>query len=80
MTTTCGRDPTQLVELLEDGAGSGRSTEIREHLQHCSRCEGELRELRRAWEALPASVAVEPPARIREGVFSRAREAVEVRS
>lgn len=74
----CGRDRTELTELLRGDLPPERGDELRTHVEACEACAAELRELRAAWSRLgdPALAEVEPPAFVREAVLGRARSAV----
>lgn len=80
----CNYIQARLLDLLEETtvSGEGRSgarvelaAEIRAHLAACPTCAEEFRQLREAWESLPAAIKAGPPPAVRDRVLAYADQA-----
>lgn len=74
----CAEIRLEFAELLSGHLASVKETAVLEHVGGCPGCQVELRALRKAWEALPASIDAGPPAAVRKRVIAYAGDAVAV--
>ncbi|MBI4539173.1 MAG: hypothetical protein HY704_06670 [Gemmatimonadetes bacterium] len=61
------------LELLTGRLKPRAEASVLEHVAACPACAAELHALRRAWEALPASIDAKAPSSVRKRVFAYAR-------